>query len=126
MVYRFVNTILRVYFDKQMHVIRHDFHFDYIGIDIGTDCLYQLLQSCVYTINENLTPIFGSPDHMILTGIEHITIAFISHISIIPSDKSNKRGTNNVAPYIPTHKCGGVTAFLVKNNNGIKKSFYLS
>ena len=36
MSHSFIDTVLWVNFNQQMHMIRHDFHFNYIGV--GTFC----------------------------------------------------------------------------------------
>ena len=43
MPYSFVNAVLWVNFYQQMHMVWHDFHFDYISLNLGADGLYQLL-----------------------------------------------------------------------------------
>ena len=43
MAYCFIDTVLWVYFDQQMHVVRHYFHFDYISVDTFSGFDDQLL-----------------------------------------------------------------------------------
>ena len=35
MSYGAVDTVLRVNFDQKMYMVRHDFHFNYFGVNLG-------------------------------------------------------------------------------------------
>ena len=79
-----VDAVLRIYFQKQMHVVRHDFHFNDFDVLLGAALHDQLLQTSFYGTDQYFTSIFRTPDHMIFTGIEHVVVRFIVvHTTII-------------------------------------------
>ena len=79
---------LRVYLHKQMHVIRHDFHLYDVDAELIADFSYEFFQSDIDAIDQDFSPVFWTPDHMIFTGVYHIMIAFIFHENIIPLDEN--------------------------------------
>ena len=44
-----------------------------------TDFVYEFLQAGIDTIDQDLTAVFWTPDHMVLTGVHHIVVALIFH-----------------------------------------------
>ena len=82
--HRPVDSILRVYFHQEVYMVWHDFHFDYIGVDSTSGLLYQLLQPLRDFIGQYASPIFRTPNHMILAWIDYVMIRFVFHVRIIP------------------------------------------
>lgn len=78
-----MNTELRVYLHKQMHMVGHDFHLYDVNMKLITDFFYKLIQSCINTIDQDLTAVFWTPDHMIFARVHHIMITFVFHANII-------------------------------------------
>ena len=67
-----VNTVLRIDVDQQMHVIRHNFEFYQIKAVFAADFGDQFLKSGVHSVDQDLTAILRTPDHMILTGVDYV------------------------------------------------------
>ena len=78
-----MNTKLRIYFHEQMYMVRHDFHLYDVDAIFLANSLYQLFQPCIDTIDQDLTAVFWTPNHMIFAGVHHVTIAFVFHTNII-------------------------------------------
>ena len=78
-----MDSELRVHFHKQMHMIRHDLHLDDVDAKFLTGFLYQFFQANIYTIDQYLSAIFWTPDHMVFAGVHHIMITFVLNEKII-------------------------------------------
>ena len=66
-----IDTVLRINFYKQMHMIWHNFHFNDFSVDLRSYFIKQLLY---YPVHKNLAPIFWTPNHMIFARINNIII----------------------------------------------------
>jgi len=69
-----MNTILRVYFQNQVNMVRHDFHFDYINPDFGTGLYYYLFEALFHLTHKDFPAIFWTPDNVIFTRINDIAL----------------------------------------------------
>ena len=81
-----MDTELGVYFNQQMHMVWHDFHLNEVEGSLSTNLLNKRFEPAVYPIDQDLTAIFWTPDHMIFTRIDHITVILIVHIAIISEE----------------------------------------
>lgn len=81
--YSTIYAILWVNLYQQMHMVWHDFHLDDIDVAFFADSLYQLFQTHINSIDQDLTAIFWAPNHMVLAGVHHIFVAFVFHADII-------------------------------------------
>ena len=72
--HRFVNSELRVYLQKQVYMVWHDFHLDDLKVVFGRDGLYELLQSHIHTIYEYFSAILRTEYNVIFTGIYDVTV----------------------------------------------------
>lgn len=70
------------YLHEQMHMVWHNFHPDDLDAALTTNFFYEGFQPYINTIDQDLTSIFWTPDHMILAGAHHI-VALVFHRSII-------------------------------------------
>lgn len=64
-------------------MVWHDFHLYDVDVKLIADFLYEFLQSHIDAIDQDLSAVFWTPDHMIFTGVYHVMIAFIFHTNII-------------------------------------------
>ena len=109
---------LRGYLQKQMHMVRHNFHLNDVDAIFIANFFYEAFQPNVYTIDQNLAAVFWTPDHVIFAGVYHIVVAFIFHECIIPLFAVYRKtippltGEYGV-PYIPMPEGRGFTAHLV-------------
>ena len=78
-----MDTELWVYLHEQMYMVRHDFHLYDVDAKLVANFLYEFLQSHIDTIDQDLSAVFWTPDHMIFTGVHHVMITFIFHRNII-------------------------------------------
>ena len=63
-----MNSELRIYLQKQMYMVWHDFHLDDFKVVFGRDGLYELLQSYIHTIYEHFSTILRTEYNVIFTG----------------------------------------------------------
>ena len=114
---------LRGYLQKQMHMVRHNFHLNDVDAIFIANFFYEAFQPHVYTIDQNLAAVFWTPDHVIFAGVYHIVVAFIFHECIIPLFAVYRKtippltGEYGV-PYIPMPEGRGFTAHLVITASG--------
>src|SRR2546428_6943170 len=72
-----MNTKLRIALHKQMHMVGHDFEFQYLCLMFLADLKNDLLQSFRYAFNEYLASILRTPHHMILARVVDVPIRFV-------------------------------------------------
>jgi hypothetical protein len=60
--------------NKQMNVVRHNFHLDKLLLPLLDVLLNEHLESLIDPIHQNLAPILGTPDHMGVTSRDNICI----------------------------------------------------
>ena len=73
-----------VYFNQQMHIVRHDFHLNEAKTSFLTNLLNQRFEASIHSIDQDLSAVFWTPNHMIFARIDHIAITLIVHAIIIP------------------------------------------
>jgi hypothetical protein len=73
-----MDTELWINFTKHVDVIGHYFKFDDFTFQIISDLLNDFLQSNLYAVHKYLAAILRTKNNMVLTGVENMTIAFIS------------------------------------------------
>ena len=76
--HKFMDTELWINFTKHVDVIGHYFKFDDFTFQIISDLLNDFLQSNLYAVHKYLAAILRTKNNMLLTGVEYMTIAFIS------------------------------------------------
>ena len=64
-------------------MIWHDFHLYDIDAKFMTNFIYEFLQAGIDTIDQDLTAVFWTPDHMVFARVHHIVVALIFHEIII-------------------------------------------
>jgi hypothetical protein len=60
-----------------LDMIEQHFEFLNLGSVFFADRANDLFQPLINRRHEHFPPVFGTPDHMIVTGIEHVSIAFV-------------------------------------------------
>ena len=80
---RTMDAKLRVYLHEQMHMIWHDLHLNDINAQLSASFKNQFFQPDINAIDQNLTAIFWTPNHMIFAGVEHIVVRLIFHANMI-------------------------------------------
>jgi hypothetical protein len=58
----------------QMHMIGHDFQTQHLCLMFITYLMDDMLEPFCYLLDEDLTPVFRTPDDVILAGVIHIPI----------------------------------------------------
>ncbi len=60
-----------------LNMVVHDFEFFNLGVVFCTDFANDLFQPLINRRHKHLPPVFGTPDHMIVTGIAHVPVALV-------------------------------------------------
>ena len=71
-----MDTELWVYFHEQMHMVWHNFHLNDVDVVVITDFFYEGFQSFINAIDQDLTAVFWTPNHMIFARVHHIVVSF--------------------------------------------------
>src|SRR3989442_1644078 len=71
---------LRIDTYQQMDMIEHHFEFFNLGVVFFADLANDLFQPIIDRRHEHLPPVFGTPDHMIVTSIEHVPVALVGRL----------------------------------------------
>lgn len=82
-----MDTELWVYFHEQMHMVWHNFHLNDVDAIFITDFFYEGFQPYINAIDQDLTAVFWTPNHMIFAGVHHIVVALIlyrQHYTTVP------------------------------------------
>ena len=66
--------------DQQMDIVGHDFKCFHLGVVFFADLANDLFQPLINRRHEHLPPVFGTPDHMIVTGIAHVPVALVGRL----------------------------------------------
>src|SRR5260370_10291516 len=72
-----MNGKLRVHADEQMDMVGHHFQFLNLGLLLLANLTDDLFQPCLNRLHQDFSPIFGTPDHMIVAGIGHLPVALV-------------------------------------------------
>jgi hypothetical protein len=68
-------------------MVKHDFHFKDVRPMLRTDLGDYILQPVRHFFGKHLTPVFGTPNDVILAGVDNVVVGLevsIPHASIIP------------------------------------------
>ncbi len=121
-----MNAELRVTLDQQMHVIGHDFQAQHFRLMLSTDLVNDLREPDSYLFSKYLAPVLGTPDHMVLAGIEHVAVGLVGHLAhrnsiqhlaiycqwiVLPRFPSHLKKND---PYIPVTEAKGFTGRFAK------------
>jgi hypothetical protein len=72
---------------EQMHMVGHDFKLDDFRPKFFRSLIQDFLQSGVYAVDEHFAAVLGTPDDVVLAGIDNVAVALVwnvcSHSSII-------------------------------------------
>ena len=60
-----VDSVLRVYLDQEMHVIRHDLQLNNFGLVLYGVLMDQFLEPVGNTTDQYLPPVFRTPDYVV-------------------------------------------------------------
>jgi len=77
--YQPMDTELGVTLHQQMHVIGHDLQTHHGCLMFLAHFTNDGCQPFCYPFHEHLAAVFGTPDHMILAGIEHIPVGLVGN-----------------------------------------------
>src|SRR5258707_2774141 len=72
-----MNTELRIDTDEQVDMIRHDFQLFNLCLIFLAHLPDDLFQTRLNRLNQHFAPIFGTPDHMVVATVEHVSVALI-------------------------------------------------
>jgi|GEM_PF-2383037 len=74
-----VNAKLRIDFNQEVHVIRHDFEFKDVCPMLRRHFADQFFEPNVGAIHQDFAPIFRTPDDVIFTRVDDVSIRFVVH-----------------------------------------------
>ncbi len=77
-----MHTELRGWFQPQMHVVRHDFHFYEFCRMLRIDAENQLPQSPLYITNQDFPAVLGAPDYIVLAKTHHILVCLKAGVHV--------------------------------------------
>jgi hypothetical protein len=66
-----------------MHVVGHDFHFQDLRTGFDSNLSRDDPQSLVDPFHKNPAAVFRAPHHVVLTGVDDISVALVVRGSII-------------------------------------------
>src|SRR5260370_802318 len=72
-----MNAKLKIPMDEQMDMIGHHFQFFYSCMIFHTCLLHNLLQSFIYPVYQDFTPILRAPNHMVDTSEIDVSVRLI-------------------------------------------------
>lgn len=74
---------LRIYFEQQMNMIGHCFHFQHVNAHFLTNLRSNLFKAFFYFAGKYFPAVFYTPNDVKFTRIDNIVVCFISHKNII-------------------------------------------
>ena len=69
-----MNAKLGVDIHEKMHMIRHHFEFFDLCLVLFTDLTNDLFEPLIKRRHQYLSPVFRTPDHMIMAGREQLAV----------------------------------------------------
>ena len=63
-----------------LDMIAHHFEFFDLGVVFFADLANDLFQPLIDRRHEHLPPVFGTPNHMLVTSIEHVPVALVGRL----------------------------------------------
>src|SRR5436309_16017487 len=73
-----MNPELGIALYQQMDMVRHDFQLHSLCLMLLAYLSNDSRQAICYAFHEHLTPILGTPDHVILTRVGDVPVRFVS------------------------------------------------
>ena len=71
---------LRTTLTVPLDMIAHHFEFFDLGVVFFADLANDLFQPLIDRRHEHLPPVFGTPNHMLVTSIEHVPVALVGRL----------------------------------------------
>lgn len=106
-----------------VNMIEHHFEFLNLGVVFFADLTNDLFQPLIDRRHKHLPPVFETPDHMIVTGIEHVPVALVGglihRISLQPRAISVKSVCSRCSPH-PHPPKGTRPSSLWMNHRGFR------
>jgi hypothetical protein len=69
-----VDTELRVNANQDMHMVGHYFDFEQVAFVFVRHFAQDYFEAIIYATEQNLAPIFRTPNHMVLTGVGDVIV----------------------------------------------------
>ncbi len=69
-----MNAILRINFDQKVHVIRHDFHLEYICTVLSADALDNFFKPRINTVDQHEAAILRTPHHIVCARVNDVVV----------------------------------------------------
>lgn len=60
-----------------MDMVGQHFQFRNLGLLLLANLTDDLLQPCLNRLHQDFSPLFGTPDHMLVAGREHVPVALV-------------------------------------------------
>lgn len=81
-----MNSELTIHLDKEVDMIRHDFHLDHLSLPFTGDFAKDSFQVIIDSINQNPPTVLRAPHDMILAGVHYTAVRLESpsHSWIMP------------------------------------------
>ena len=74
-----MNAKLRIDFNQEVHVIRHEFQFKDVCPMLRRHFADQFFEPNVGAIVQDIAPLFRTPDDVIFTRVDDVSIRFVVH-----------------------------------------------
>ena len=71
-------------------MVWHNFHLNDVDVVVITDFFYEGFQSYINAIDQDLTAVFWTPNHMIFARVHHIVVSFRLTSGVVPCKYSRK------------------------------------
>jgi hypothetical protein len=69
-----MNAVLRINFDQEVYVIRHDFHAEDLCMTCITDILDKLFKTRINAVDQHGTAVFRTPDHVVCARVNDVVV----------------------------------------------------
>jgi hypothetical protein len=76
-----MNAQLGIDTHEKRHMIRHHFECFDLCLVLRTSLTNDLFEPLIKRRRQDLSPLFRTPDHMIVAGTEHIAAAFVGRLN---------------------------------------------
>src|ERR1700688_2181948 len=74
-----MHAILWIYLDQKVDVIGHPFQFDDFAPSRGGRLSDENFQPRIHGLDQDRTPVFRAPNHVVFAGINHVVVALVGH-----------------------------------------------
>ena len=119
-----MNAKLRIDFNQEMYVVRHDFEFKNVGLMLRRHFADQFFEPRVGAIDQDFAPLFRAPDDVIFTRADDVSIRFavhetsISHVYCILCGGKKEQGSR-ARRISPELKQGALRRFQVNRISSV-------